>query len=263
MSTWVFLRGWAREARHWGDFPAQFRAAMPDAEIVELDPPGGGRFYAQRSLLAVESMVEHARAWLRRQGITAPYHLLGLSLGGMVSLDWAARHPSEVAACVVLNTSLRPFSAFYERIRPRNYAALVRVLLERDARARETVIYRLTSSGELKADIVSAWTQYAIEQPMSRGNALRQLVAAARYRAPAEPPGVPVLVLAGAGDRLVSPACSKDLARRWKVPIAVHPSAGHDLALDDGPWVAAEVKRWCARLPPAAPAARASSRRAR
>ena len=247
MSTWVFLRGWAREARHWGDFPAQFRAALPGAEIVELDPPGGGRFYAQRSLLTVESMVEHAREWLRSRSTPAPYRLLGLSLGGMVSLDWAARHPEELAACVVLNTSLRPFSAFYERIRPRNYATLLRVLLERDARARETAIYGLTSSGELKADIVSAWTRYAEEQPMSRGNALRQLVAAARYRAPADPPKVPVLVLAAAGDRLVDPRCSENLARAWNAPIAVHPSAGHDLALDDGPWVAAQVKRWLSR----------------
>ena len=244
MSTWVFLRGWAREARHWGDFPAQFRAAMPDAEIVELDPPGGGRFYARRSLLTIESMVEHARAWLGAQRTPAPYHLLGLSLGGMVSLDWATRYPGEVAACVVMNTSLSPFSAFYERVRPRNYSALLRVLCERDALARETAIYRLTSSGKLNADIVSAWARYAQEQPVSRGNAVRQLVAAARYRAPVEPPEVPVLVLASAGDRLVSPRCSRELAKAWKLPIAVHPTAGHDLALDDGPWVAAEVKRW-------------------
>jgi pimeloyl-ACP methyl ester carboxylesterase len=243
VSTWVFLRGWAREARHWGEFPEQFRAAMPDAEIVELDPPGGGRLYAQRSLLTVESMVEHARAWLHAQGIPAPYHLLGLSLGGMVCLDWASRHGDEVAACVVLNTSLRPFSAFYERIRPRSYRTLLRVLFERDVRARETAIFRLTSSGEPRADIVSAWTRYAEEQPMSRGNALRQLVAAARYRAPAAP-HVPVLVLAAAGDRLVDPGCSESLARRWNAPLVVHPSAGHDLPLDDGPWVAAEVKRW-------------------
>jgi len=247
VSTWLFLRGWAREARHWGDFPAQFRAAVPEAEVIEVDPPGGGRFYDQRSPLTVESMVEHSREWLRARSTPPPYRLLGLSLGGMVSLDWAARHPEEVAACVVLNTSLRPFSAFHERIRPRNYAAPRRILFERAPRARETAISRLTSSGEPKPDVVSAWTRYAKEQPMSRGNALRQLAAAARYRAPPEPPRVPVLVLAGAGDRLVSPRCSEELARRWNVPIAVHSTAGHDLALDDGPWVAAQVRRWLRR----------------
>jgi pimeloyl-ACP methyl ester carboxylesterase len=242
--TWLFLRGWAREARHWGDFPEQFRAAMHDAQVVALDLPGNGRFCDRQSPFSVDAMVEHSREWLGAQGTLQPYHLLGLSLGGVVSLDWASRHPDEVAACVVLNTSLRPFSAFYERIRPRNYATLLRVLAERDPRARETAIFRLTSSRELEPDTVSAWTRYATERPVSRGNALRQLVAAARYRAPADAPKVPVLVLAGAGDRLVDPRCSESLARRWNAPLAVHRDAGHDLTLDDGPWVAAEVKRW-------------------
>jgi pimeloyl-ACP methyl ester carboxylesterase len=244
VSTWLFLRGWARESRHWGEFPAQFRAALPGARIIEVDPPGGGRFYDQRSPLTVRSMVEHARKWLLALGAHPPYHLLGLSLGGMVSLDWAARHPSEVAACVVLNTSLRPFSAFHRRIRPRNYATLLRVFLERDARARETAIFRLTSSGDPRPDVIDAWTRYAREQPMSRRNALRQLLAAARYRAPLSPPRAPLLVLAGAGDRLVDPACSEKIAQEWNAAIVVHPTAGHDLGLDDGPWVAGEVKRW-------------------
>src|SRR5262249_21089728 len=107
--------------------------------------------------------------------------------------------------------------------------------------------YRLTSSGEPRADIVSAWTRYAEEQPMSRANALRQLLAAARYRAPAKGPAVPVLVLASAGDGLVDPRCSEKIAQEWKLPVAVHPTAGHDRPLDDGPWVAAEVKRWLGR----------------
>ena len=75
-------------------------------------------------------------------------------------------------------------------------------------------------------------------------NALRQLLAAARYSAPEAPPPVPVLLLASARDQLVSPNCSRTLARRWGVPLAMHPSAGHDLPLDDGPWVAAEIRRW-------------------
>ena len=216
---------------------------MPGAEIIELDLPGGGRFHEQRSPLTIKSTVEHFRECLRSLGKPPPYRLLGLSLGGIMSLDWASRHPVEVAVCVVMNTSLRPFSAFYERIRPRNYAALLWILRESDPWVRETAIFRLTSSGEVKADVVSAWTRYAEEQPMSRGNALRQLIAAARFRAPARPQA-PVLVLAGAGDRLVNSRCSEEIARRWRVPLAMHPTAGHDLALDDGPWVASQVQRW-------------------
>jgi len=30
------------------------------------------------------------------------------------------------------------------------------------------------------------------------------------------------------------------------LPIALHPWSGHDLTLDDGPWVAEQVARWLA-----------------
>ena len=59
--------------------------------------------------------------------------------------------------------------------------------------------------------------------------ALRQLLAAMRYRAPRRVPPVPLLLLSGAADGLVHPACSAAVARAWRLPMAVHPDAGHDL----------------------------------
>jgi len=61
--------------------------------------------------------------------------------------------------------------------------------------------------------------------------------------------GAAGIVLAGAGDRLVDPRCSLAIARRWHCPLALHPEAGHDLPLDDGAWVAREVRGWCAGPP--------------
>jgi hypothetical protein len=51
-------------------------------------------------------------------------------------------------------------------------------------------------------------------------------------------------VLAGEHDRLVAVQCSKAVAKRWGVALQLHPSAGHDLTLDDGRWVAAAVRQW-------------------
>ena len=53
-----------------------------------------------------------------------------------------------------------------------------------------------------------------------------------------------MLLLTSAGDTLVDPRCSQRLARVWGLPIAEHPSAGHDLPLDDGPWLAGQIARW-------------------
>jgi len=93
--------------------------------------------------------------------------------------------------------------------------------------------------------VLPAWTAWGRECPVSRGNTLRQLLAAARFSA-VKKPAVPLLILAGAGDRMVHPSCSQRLARAWGADFALHPSAGHDLTLDDGDWVAREVKAWLA-----------------
>ena len=247
MSTWLLLRGWAREARHWGHFPDELRTALPGADVRTLDLPGNGRLHERRSPLSVPAMVDELRALHLRRG--ERYALFGLSLGAMACIDWTLRYPGEVEACVLLNTSLRPFSRFYERLRPAAYATILRsALFEPDAARREAASLRMTSA-TARADtaLAAAWAGYAHERPVSRANVLRQLIAAARYRVPASAPRSPVLLLAGARDRVVNPNCSARLADAWDVALAVHPSAGHDLTLDDGPWVAAQVKDWLKR----------------
>jgi pimeloyl-ACP methyl ester carboxylesterase len=238
--TWVLLRGWAREARHWGVFPSELERTL-GARVIAADLPGNGRLCRRRTPMSIGRIADEVRLGLRLEG---PLHLLGLSLGGMVAIEWARRYPSEIAGCVLVNTSLRPFSAFYERLRPRTYGTLARLaFFERRAHAREAAILRLTSAGSPSAALVSQWAGYAEEEPVSRANVLRQLLAAARYRAPESPPA-PVLVLASRGDALVDVRCSIALAQRWRVPLSLHESAGHDLALDDGAWVAARVAEW-------------------
>jgi pimeloyl-ACP methyl ester carboxylesterase len=91
--------------------------------------------------------------------------------------------------------------------------------------------------------------EHARLAPASRGNVLRQLLAAARYRAPPMAPPVPLLLLASERDRLVAVACSRALAEAWQVPFAVHPCAGHDLALDDPAWLIEQVLAWRNALP--------------
>jgi predicted alpha/beta hydrolase family esterase len=59
-------------------------------------------------------------------------------------------------------------------------------------------------------------------------------------------------VLVSAADGLVDPRCSQRLAQAWGAPMRKHPTAGHDLPLDDGAWVAREVAAWLA-LPCQAP----------
>ncbi|NMG56255.1 alpha/beta fold hydrolase [Aromatoleum aromaticum] len=243
MKTWVFLRGLTRESGHWGGFLETFACIVPDSRIVALDLPGTGARHRETSPGDVPRIAEDCRSTLFRLGVDPPYRLLALSLGAMVALAWADRHPAEIAECVLINTSLRTYSPFYRRLRPRSYARLLYLALRDDARACETMILRLTS-GQRDERLVDEWVTLRVRHPVTLANAVRQLFAAARYRPPRDRPAPPVLVLASRNDRLVHVACSKAIAAAWNCSLRIHPYAGHDLPLDDGAWVAEQVRHW-------------------
>ncbi|RZL03205.1 MAG: alpha/beta hydrolase [Rubrivivax sp.] len=249
--TWVLLRGLTREQRHWGAFPATLSMQLPGARIVTLDIPGNGRLRTQTSPANVPDMAEHCRAELARQGIAPPYHVLAMSLGAMVTVSWAQTHPDEIEGCVLINTSLRPFNPFYQRLRPRNYPLILKLaLLGGTPRQWEAAILKMTTRHPPQPEQqVQDWIAYRQECPVSRDNAWRQLLAATRYTASREAPATRILILSSAQDGLVAPRCSKQIAAHWQADFAQHPSAGHDLPLDDGPWVALQIQQWL-RLAP-------------
>lgn len=245
-TPWILLRGLMRDRRHWGDFPARFQAQFPGARLLMPDLPGNGLRNGEDSPTRVEAMAEHYREELRRQGIAPPYRLFGMSLGAMVAVAWSSAHPQEIESCVLSNTSLRPLSPFYHRLRPVAYPLLLRQALSKPSpRSAEQAVLDLTSRHhEQTREVLASWTEWRRSHPVSRANGLRQLGAAIRFRAPATAPAVRLLLLNGAGDRLVSPRCSQVLAAQWRAPLRVHPSAGHDLPLDDGDWVARQIGDW-------------------
>ncbi len=244
MATWILLRGLTRESGHWGAFIEKFQEALPDAQVLALDLPGNGALHRQTSPWRVVDMVAHCRAQLVQRGLQPPYHVLAMSLGAMVAVAWSHAHPQELASQVLINTSMRPFNPFYQRLRPANYAALLRLaVLGATAVEWERTVLRLTSNGAPN-EVLDDWLTIRQQHPVSRANALRQLVAAARFRAQQTSPAVPTLLLASEQDHLVSPECSKALARQWRCQLSAHPGAGHDLPLDDGAWVAEQVREW-------------------
>ena len=250
MDTWILLRGLTREAAHWGRFADDFRRAWPEAQVVTLDLPGNGPFHARPSPPSVPDMVAACRAELARQGVQPPFRLFAMSLGAMVATEWARSAPEDIGGCVLVNTSFRPFSPFFHRLRPRNYAALLGLaLLPRSPGRIERTIWRLTSHApEPPTAVIDAWVAARARHPVSATNALRQLLAAARYRAPAVAPHPHILLLASQNDRLVNSRCSQAIARGWQCDLALHPQAGHDLPLDDPLWVLEQVQQWLCRV---------------
>ena len=243
---WIFLRGLSRETAHWGSFPDDFRQALPTASVMSLDLPGNGQLHQVPSLLSVGSMVEFCRHELAGRGVEPPYFLLAMSLGAMVATEWAYRFPQELTGCVLINTSFQAFSPFYRRLRPGNYLALLRLaLVSRVPGDIEAAVLGLTSNRVAgRKSVLAAWIDARLRRPVKAVNTFRQLIAAVRYRARRAPPGTALLILCSKLDSLVHVDCSPAIAAYWKCPLAVHPSAGHDLPLDDPDWVIEQVRHW-------------------
>jgi len=251
VTEWFLLRGLTRESRHWGDFPQHLGAALDGARIICLDLPGNGQRNALASPHSVEAMADWCHAELVRNGSKGGRcGVLAMSLGAMVAVAWAQRHPGDLSAAVLINTSLRPFNPFYRRLRPANYLRLLRLFgLPTTEREIEAAILQMTTRRISDPDaVIERWLQWRRENPVSRRNALIQLLAAVHYQAPHARPLEYMLLLAGARDGLVDMRCSQQLAERWDVPLVVHSDAGHDLPLDDAPWVLAHVRLWLERI---------------
>ncbi|MDE1179695.1 alpha/beta hydrolase [Paraburkholderia sp.] len=251
MSAWILLRGLTRESRHWGKFPAALQAAMPGSRVLRIDLPGNGTLSHARAPSTVAAMVDAVRRAASQRGERGPYRVVAMSLGGMVATAWAQRYPAELAQLVLINTSMRPFSSAVERLRPGAWPGLLDIARhwrddDENAAAAEATIHRLTCNARdtLTADL-ALWREIRRSAPVTRANALRQLWAAACFRAASGAPSCASLVLSSRADRLVNPRCSAALAAAWKVPLREHPWAGHDLPHDDPSWTAETIRAMC------------------
>lgn len=238
----LLIRGLTREQRHWGEFKTLLSAALPNP-VLSFDFAGTGQLYQQRSPCDISGLRQSVRQqWLQAPQYNGRVHLLAISLGAMLAADWAAQYPHEVASVTLINSSARPLSPFYRRLCWRNYPAILRSVVV-GAAQREQIILQLTSANAAAhSRVIPDWQLWQQQRPVSKLNALRQLWAASRFViTPA--PQCPTLLLSSLGDKLVNPQCSADLARYWQVAHIQHPWAGHDLALDDAPWLVAQYRQ--------------------
>jgi pimeloyl-ACP methyl ester carboxylesterase len=179
--TWVLLRGLTRETAHWGRFPALLTQASSGARIVCIDLPGAGQRRPWRCPWRVEAMLPFCRRQLAQAGVAPPYHLLGLSLGGMVAAAWAEAYPEEVAASVLVNTSMRPFSPPQQRLRPVHLPLLLRLLLPASPRLAEQTLLRLTSTApQSHAALIADWIAIRLQRARRPGRAALLTGAGAR-----------------------------------------------------------------------------------
>ncbi len=246
-SRWLLLRGLARELRHWEGFAETYRRTLGALEVTCLDLPGAGTEWKRTAPLTVADTVDDLRQrWLQANaGGKQPAGIFGVSLGGMIALDWVARYPDDFGALVLLNTSARGLTPPWQRLRPSILPTLAQAFTTRDPRSREIHLLAATTCLDAsgRRELATRWAAVWRDQPMRLANKARQAVAGIRFHPPAATP-CPSLVLAARTDALVHYHCSVKLAGRLDAALRVHPGGGHDLSLDDPNWVAGQTRDW-------------------
>lgn len=237
--NFIFLRGLARHQYHWGPIRQIVEDSGDINEVTFIDLAGNGTEWERDSYLNISDFTDDLRTRLEIGPMASKPWLVGVSLGGMVALDWATRFADEIAGLIVINSSLGRFSAPWERLKPEAYLHLFRIVyadLKLTPFERELEVLRMVSNREL--EYKSKWaTEFTKYPKTTLSNVTRQITAASRFKGPVTAPSCPLLLLSSQADRMVDADCSKQMANFWQVAHETHATAGHELAFDAPDWI--------------------------
>lgn len=240
---WLLLRGLSREQRHWGSFPDTLATAL-GADVSCIDAPGFGTECERRSPFSLARITDDMRRRFDTIRGDDDWSVLGISLGGMVALNWCARFPTDFKRAVVVNTSAGNLSLPHDRFRLTGVPSLATSRFRStEAAERATLAVSVNRTDHDLDELARRYAGWYEERRPHPRSLAAQVTAAMRFAAPSNVP-VPLLVLASRGDRLVSYRCGQRIAARLNAPLRLHDTAGHDLALDDPDWICRQIMDW-------------------
>lgn len=246
-ALWVMLRGLTRESGHWGGFKEQLAASLPGDDVIAVDLPGTGKHVHEASPRTIGEIYQSVRAEVaaNHPGSIGRIKIFSISLGSMVAAEWVKQNPRDLKACVLINTSSKNLSPFFNRLRWQVWRNFFKILTIQAMRERERQVIELLFNNEQAREVaLPLWTKIAQERPVTYANFFNQIAAASRYKGFDQATEVPMLILNGLGDRLVDPTCSTEIHKKWGWEIQRHPWAGHDLPWDDPSWVIDKIVGW-------------------
>lgn len=242
----LLLRGLIREQRHWMGFEKMLANALPEIPVIAMDVAGNGCEYKSKSSCSIAGLRQQlSERFLHQYPQYERIAIVALSMGGMIAVDWAEAEPGRVKKIVLINSSFKGLSPFYFRLRWQNYFKIFTLIFS-SKMTKEKKILALTSNHKMNSrdelQLLHTWCKIAEQYPISLSNGFKQLLAAARFCLPKERIQTPMLIIVSHNDRLVDYRSSEALTYHFpQSNFMVHPTAGHDLALDDPFWLSRQI----------------------
>jgi pimeloyl-ACP methyl ester carboxylesterase len=198
----LLLRGLARSSRHWLGFDDELAKRY---QVITTDARGLGQSTARMKFTqGVPDMADDAVKVLDAAGVGAA-HVVGVSLGGMVTMAMGIHHRARVRTMVVINSSIAGSGSL--RLTPRGVLAIARGLTTGSVHDElADVLVPFTRDAAERAAMIDRWREIeAAESGMGVYTAIRQIGAALRFRVARalRTVDVPALVVYGTDDAFV------------------------------------------------------------
>jgi pimeloyl-ACP methyl ester carboxylesterase len=100
----LFIHGWTCNHTHWRDQVPHF---AKDHRVVALDLRGHGKSDTPDQDYAIEGFVGDVAWFIRELGLQKPV-IIGHSMGGVIAMNLARRHPDLVRAIVMVDSPITP-----------------------------------------------------------------------------------------------------------------------------------------------------------
>ena len=198
-----------------------------------------------KSPLEINKYVQDLRHdWLRlKETNPGPWGVVGISMGGMMALDWCDKFCDDFKNCILINTSTSDTAPVHRRISFEAISTFSKLLFNKDNREREAKALSLTvKMKELPDHLLDAYAGFFEDKSLNRLNFIRQVFAASHFKLP-QSVEASTLVLAGKQDKLAHFECSVEISKKLSAPLELHELAGHDLPIDDPDWIIEMIKK--------------------
>lgn len=231
--TLVILRGLGRTMRHWFGYD---KFLAEHFRVITMDLRGIGATTLPLNLTdGMTTLASDVIRVLDAESVNKA-HILGVSLGGMVSLATGLQYPERCHSLITINTSIAGQRTL--RITPKALVTLRHGLsgnLEKLNRSLADLLTGDLCSVEEREKFAEMMHEVAEEQGLFALTTIRQLLMAARFRIKKHLPQlkVPTLLLYGTHDKFVPNINTRKLYQLLPharlVPLA---GAGHEPTLD-------------------------------
>ena len=228
--TMVFGHGLLMDTGMWDAVAPQFANQY---RVICFDFRGQGKSADPGQGYDIDTLVKDVSAFIQAIG-TQPVHYVGLSMGGMVGLPLAARHPDLLRSLVLLDTSAQAEPA-RKNIKYALMTAVVKLFgVKPLVPAMLPLMFgKSTLNNPAKREIISYWKQKllglkkTIVGPVS-GVTKRRDVTGELVNIKC-----PTLVIVGDEDLTTPPSCAENIAAHIaNVELKIIPQCGHSSALE-------------------------------